>query len=363
MSKIVSGKRRKFKVTPGKIVILVSSIMVLGVLMYFGFGFLNEYKAHAAQKKHEEEIYVSAVNLLNEAVEQINSGTATIDTMEKCLEAVKIDPTLPDCYTVINGVSKATVKKSDNSDFDYSKYLKVLDEMITLCQETDNTELKVELLNYAVPTFERSSFEVKDLMTYQNLINEVLSMGPCSEMESMHECIKSAMENLDYFEEAFDIFESGDFEPIMDFVHSDEYKSIRDTFLNGENTFWAGETYIPVSREKMFFMYDETKGYSYSFANFEENPQNCGVINIWAAIAEDSGIQRLALSYEPASQGEYYPHTEYDVTYMYGNVKIKNSYIPQMNFHLETKVRTEDGEHTTLIGDWGGASEWIEEYD
>ena len=77
----------------------------------------------------------------------------------------------------------------------------------------------------------------------------------------------------------------------------------------------------------------------------------------------DNGVQRSSLTYEPAKEGEsYYPHTEYVISYMCSNVQRANGYVSDMNYHFETRVHTEAGTSTTMIGDWGGPYQWQKTY-
>lgn len=57
-------------------------------------------------------------------------------------------------------------------------------------------------------------------------------------------------------------------------------------------------------------------------------------------------------------QEDYYPHTTFEVIYLYSNVKINGELVPKMNYRFETRVATKEGTTTQLIGDWGGANEW-----
>lgn len=128
--------------------------------------------------------------------------------------------------------------------------------------------------------------------------------------------------------------------------------------MAGTVEYWSGQTYIPVSREKMKLM--NTEGaWKFAFADFEEYPQTEGVVNLWAAIQQDDGVQRICISYEPkADQDDYYPHTTLEFIYLYSNVKINGELVPEMNYRFETRVATKEGTTTQLIGDWGGANEW-----
>ncbi len=39
-----------------------------------------------------------------------------------------------------------------------------------------------------------------------------------------------------------------------------------------------------------------------------------------------------------------------------------NGYVSDMNYHFETRVHTEEGTSTTMIGDWGGPYQWQKTY-
>lgn len=87
------------------------------------------------------------------------------------------------------------------------------------------------------------------------------------------------------------------------------------------------------------------------------------MINIWGTKQQDAGVPRVCISYEPASQnGTYFPHTIYEFVYLYSNVKIGGNFVPQMNYRFETRVETEEGTTSQLIGDWGGEHQWEMEY-
>ncbi len=103
--------------------------------------------------------------------------------------------------------------------------------------------------------------------------------------------------------------------------------------------------------------------WSFAFADFDQCPETRGVVKVWGAKQEDAGVQRLCISYEPASEGgEYYPHITYEFVYLYSNVKIGGEYVPQMNYRFETRVATPEGTTSELVGDWGGEHEWTTEY-
>lgn len=134
----------------------------------------------------------------------------------------------------------------------------------------------------------------------------------------------------------------------------DSYLQIRDAFINGTMQYWDGATYIPVSREYVIIKWKDGKC-SFSFPNYDDNENTAGVITVWGNEMLDNGVQRSSITYEPAKDGEnYYPHTEYIISYMCSNVQKETSFDYAMNYHFETRVLTEEGMTTTMIGDWGG---------
>ena len=174
--------------------------------------------------------------------------------------------------------------------------------------------------------------------------------------------MQKAQEAQKLFANAFEIFRSGSFEPIKEFMNSEEYLAIRDAFMNGTMEYWKGATYIPVNCDKMKILYADGS-YQFAFADFKECGNRSDVINIWTAKQEDAGVQRICISYEPSSEnGEYFPHTVYEFIYLYSNVKINGEYVPQMNYRFETRVENPEGTVTELIGDWGGEHEWTTEF-
>ena len=98
---------------------------------------------------------------------------------------------------------------------------------------------------------------LENLQDYQNLLSRILEAGENDAVKELAACTDKAIAMQDFFGEAFTIFESGDFAPIKEFMNKEEYISIRDEFMNGTMEYWSGETYIPVSREKMKFVNED----------------------------------------------------------------------------------------------------------
>lgn len=309
------------------------------------------------------------VYLLNDAVADINAGQCTYDTWSKVMLAVETDPDNAEGYKLLDACYGRLLMGEESGLFCetetgciYEDYIEHMDRMLALYDSTGKEELKAEILKYAQPQFSTLALDIQHLTDYQAFLERVSGLGSEESLSRLLACVSKAAWAQDTFAEAFAIFDSGDFAPIKDFMQSEDYITIRDQFMDGTMEYWSGKTYIPVSREKVKFT--QTDGaWSFEFAGFDEYPETAGVIKVWSAQQEDAGIQRLCISYEPASEnGEYYPHTTYEFVYLYSNVKIRGEYVPQMNYRFETRIATEEGTVSELIGDWGGEHEWNMEY-
>lgn len=323
---------------------------------------------------HDESLlqYYCTV-MLNEAVADINSQNCTLKTLDKCISVLEKDADNSDAYNLLDACYErlfmGEAKQEGllcNAQMDnqcgFVTYRNLMLRLLLVYEANPSEKLKAEIIKYAVPGDALIWMDVEHLTEYQELLTKITGIGSDEQIMQLTACVEKALNVQKLFKEAFAIFESEDFAPIRDFMNKEEYISIRDEFIAGTMEYWYGETYIPVSREKLKFIHTEN-GWMFAFMGYEEGESLNSVINVWGAKQEDAGVQRLCISYEPASAtGEYYPHTTYEFIYLYSNVEIDGSYVPQMNYRFETRVATPEGTTTDLIGDWGGEHEWETEF-
>lgn len=311
--------------------------------------------------------------LLNEAVADINSQSCTLETLDKCISVLEKDSENEDAYKLLDVCYERLFGESPEQEgllcnvtaggsCGYQMYQDMMLRLLLTYEKMPSDRLKAEIVKLAVPGKDTVFMDVAHLQEYHDLLVRVEEAEKSSETEALLSCTEKAMEVQNFFEKAFAIFESDDVTPIKEFMNDEAYLSIRDAFIEGTMEYWDGKTYIPVSREKMKFVKGES-GWKFAFLDYEEYPETKGIINVWGTKHEDAGVQRVCISYEPASEnGEYYPHTTYEVIYLYSNVQIGREYVPQMNYRFETRVATPEGTTTQLIGDWGGEHEWTTEF-
>lgn len=311
--------------------------------------------------------------LLNEAVADINSQSCTLETLDKCISVLEKEPENKDGYKLFDVCYERLFGEAPEQEgllcntvtgesCGYRRYQDMLLRLLLTYEETPSDALKAEIIKLAAPGKDTFFLDVAHLQEYHELLKKVEGIEKNSGITELLACTEKAAEVQSFFKEAFTIFESGDFAPIKEFMNTEAYLSMRDEFIEGTMEYWEGKTYIPVSREKMKLIKGEN-GWKFAFLDYEEYPETKGIINVWGTKYEDAGVQRVCISYEPASaDGEYYPHTTYEFTYLYSNVQIGREYVPQMNYRFETRVATPEGTNTQLIGDWGGAHEWRTEF-
>lgn len=306
------------------------------------------------------------VYMLNDAISEINAENCSFETLDKCLTVLETCPDDQDVYSPLDACYEWLIHPENESLFtsqsgdetSFEQYQDALQRMIQVYQQSPSDTLKEEIIKYATVDRELLWLDVPKLADYQELLALVETIGTNDSISSLVACLEKAAWAQEYFSTAFTIFESGEYAPIRDFIQEDTYVSLRDQFMDGTSEYWSGQTYIPISREKMKLMYTD-EGWTFAFASFEEYPQTEGVVNLWAAIQQDDGVQRICISYEPkATQEDYYPHTTLEFIYLYSNVTINGELVPKMNYRFETRVATEEGTTTQLIGDWGGDNEW-----
>ncbi len=324
--------------------------------------------------------------ILNEAVDAMNTRKADMNTVLSIVSVLSDDAANKDAIELLDAAysrifqdaysysadalfrsDSATYSSAEGSAvFTYDQYESFVKELMAVYQASPSDELKEVILKYATPGDISFTLNYENVSSYQALLESLeSSVGEADNISSMKACLVNAQEVQDIFAEIFTQLDVGNVDELRNFVVSDKYLALRDIFLNNEETPQENTTYVPISREAIILNNNEGQ-WSYRFLNFEENPTTQGVITLWANFFEDDGIQRNSISYEPAMiEDNYYPHTKYDVTYLYSYITSGTATkVPKMNYRLSTTVTLQDGEENeTIVGDWGGPNEWTMDID
>ena len=319
--------------------------------------------------------------ILNEAVDAMNTNKADLNTVLSIVSVLSDDNSSTDAIELLNSAysrvfsdaysydvdaifrSDSATYSAENgtATFSFGEYEAFVKELMGIYESAPSDELKEVILKYATPGDISFTLNCSDIEAYKELLGSIESkVGSNDSLASMKACLENSIEVQGIFADIFTQLDVGNVDELRNFVVSDEYINLRNIFLNKEETPQENTTYVAISREAVILNNTDGK-WSYRFLNFEENPTTAGVITLWANFFEDDGIQRNAISYEPASvEDNYYPHTKYSVTYLYSYITSGNSTkVAKMNYRLSTLITSQDGEETeTIVGDWGGPNEW-----
>ena len=319
--------------------------------------------------------------ILNEAVDQMNAQNTDMNTITSILSVLLEDNANKDATELLDAAysrvfvdsysynadaffrSDSATYSSENgsSVYSYEEYESFIKELLKVYEGAPSQELGSVIRKYATTGLDSFTLGYDKVPAYEELIQSVENtVGADEELTSFKACLSNAQEVLAVFSDIFVQLDVGNVDELRPFIVSDEFINLRNVFLHNEETPQENTIYVPISREAII-LNNKDGVWSYRFLNFEENPTTKGVITVWANYFEDDGIQRNAISYEPASlEDSFYPHTKYSVTYLYSYITSgKSTKVAKMNYRLSTTIYLQDGEESeTVVGDWGGPDEW-----
>lgn len=312
--------------------------------------------------------------ILNEAVAQINEKRCSLETVDKCIQVLQLIPDNEDALSLLGTCYERLYTGSDEDNkFDgfmsgsiadnsqYNDYEKELRAMLKLYKDTKSKEIGNLLAEYAIIDTEYVYLDVDHLTDYHKLLEDINSAVPDKNVEELANCLADAIKAQEDFAGIFTEFAQGNYESAKEFIVSDTYVQLRDSFINGENKYWEGASAIPINQEKMS-IHKSKEDFKFFWLGYDDYDNSQGVITVWGSRQLDDGVQRTTISYEPAGKnGEYYPHMEYVISYEYSNV-LENGTDVKMNYRFNTITTTEEGTETEAVGDWGGEHEWRTSY-
>ena len=348
----------------------------------------------------ESLLHYYCVVILNEAVAQINEKECSTKTIDKCLSVLQIENDNEDALNLLNtcydrlyigdeknnifklflyenaiknislndifvdGISLDDDFEGDNIEDDaspYENYENQLRTLLSLYEETGSDTLRNIIAEYAVIDIEYIYLNDNYLTKYHKLLEDVYAAVSDKAVGELIECLSQAIKTQEDFADIFTEFAQGNYESAKEFIVSDTYVQIRDSFINGDSGYWEGNASIPINQEQLV-IHKTQDGFRFFWPDYNEFDNTKGVITVWGSRQLDDGVQRTTISYEPASQNEeYYPHVEYVISYENSNV-LKNGTDVQLNYRFNTTTTTEEGAQTVAIGDWGGEHEWTSNY-
>lgn len=330
------------------------------------------------ENTHDESLlqYYCTV-ILNEAVAEINGNTCTFETIGKIISVLQQDSGNTDAiglmYTAYDYLMLGIEEKNQASLFfdgssqdevcEFEAYEQIMNQLFTLYETNASEEIKGIVSRYGLMDVEELIISRQHIDTYKQLLEKANTLEETSERNALLACMNKEAEIQNIFADMFVQFDSGNYEAAKDFIVTETYTRIRDEFINQTMEYWSGATYIPVAREYAIFKKADNGAWSFTYPSFADYEDTAGIITVMGNRMTDEGVQRSSIAYEPAKEATgYYPHKEYTISYMNSNVQKNNSFVTEMNYHLETKTWTEEGMTTVMIGDWGGPYQWQKTY-
>lgn len=300
--------------------------------------------------------------LLNEAVAEINDDRISLETVEKIEAVLEQDMLEEDAMEVLETACGRLKEQIESGSLDFASFREIANNLSDFYASTGLEGMAEIISGFGWLSLEEIKLPMEYVDDYLGILEKADSLGEMPERSDMIACLYKVKEIQAQFADIFARMDEENYEAAKDFIVTDGYLQLRDAFISGTMEYWEGSTYIPVSREYVILKQKDGKC-SFSFPDYEETEGRTGIITVWGNKMTDNGVQRSSLTYEPAREGEsYYPHTEYVISYMCSNVQRANGYVSDMNYHFETRVHTETGTSTTMIGDWGGPYQWQKTY-
>lgn len=342
-------------------------------------------EAHAKQilyegwenTQDESLLQYYCTTILNEAVGEINDNNCTLDTIEKIVSVLEQDMANQDAQELMDtayGRYMESVREQNNTELFYDaaeggetcsfgKYEQILSRLFALYDVSGSDEIKNIISKYALVNAPELKISRQHVEAYRQLLEKANALSAADERNELLACMNKELEIQNLFADLFVQFDAGNFEAAKEFIVTDTYTQLRDAFINQTMEYWNGATYIPVAREYVIFKKTDAGSWIFEYPTFADNENTAGIITVSGNKMTDEGVQRSSIAYEPAKESaDYYPHTEYTISYMFSNVQKKNSFKAEMNYHLETRTWTEEGLTTVMIGDWGGPYQWEKTY-
>ena len=326
------------------------------------------------QTQDEDLLHYYCIEVHNEAVGEVNEGNGTLATVDKFIQVLELEADNEDTLTALLAcydhlfqvVDEETVcRQFFDEDIsqdicEYKEYEQLLRRLLAVYEDNPSDGLREVIAKYALIDMPYVWISIPHVDAYTVLLEDINDIVKDSDITETLACLARASEVEEYFNVAFEEFETGEFAYARVLVTDESYQQIRDDFIEGDSGCWEGSVYIPVNKEQLVLHREDGK-IKFFFPDGGDYMNRYGIIKVWGTKQEDDGVQRSVISYEPVQEEGEDP-IEYTVQYLYSNVKINGVYVPQMNYRFDTKVTTEDGITTNAIGDWGGDHEWEIDY-
>lgn len=306
--------------------------------------------------------------ILNDVVARINGRIVDFSSAERCLDVLELMPGSTDALSVLTSCADLLLVQEEKSTLmldgldgssNFAQYETLMERIYGLA-EGSQTDLSAAIEKFAVMNAQEIYLSLAHAESYREILNKAVGYG-VTEAQELLACLDKQAQISEYFAPMFEDFEAENYKAAKQFIVTDEYEEVRDAFIDGSMEYWYGNTYIPVTKEAIYFL---KKDDSWMFAFVEDDTlaQPTGTIRVLGQKMRDLGVQRSAIEYVPAyDPADYYPHVEYEIVYwntMVSGIATDNTnVVSRMNYRFAEKIYNADGMEANMIYDWGGSNE------
>lgn len=306
--------------------------------------------------------------ILNDVVAKINEKTVDFASAGRCLDVLELMPESGDALSVLTSCANLLLVQEDKSmvmldgldgSSDFAQYEALMKRIFDLAAG-GQTDLSGVIDKFAVMDAQEIYLSLDHAQSYREILNSAAGYG-VTEAAELLSCLDKQEEISEYFAPMFEDFEAENYKAAKEFIVTDEYEAVRDAFINGTMDCWYGNTYIPVTKEAIYFL-KEDESWMFAFVEDDTLAQPTGTIRVLGQKMRDLGVQRSAIEYVPAyDPADYYPHIEYEIVYwntMVSGIATDNTnVVSRMNYRFAEKIYNADGMEANMIYDWGGSNE------
>ena len=242
---------------------------------------------HQGYETTQSEILLQnyCATVLNSVVEHVNEKTAGLDDIRSCLTVLESDPDNESVRSVLeNCVQQVTVQEDTASlmldeldgTSDFDEYADVAEKLLGLA-EKDNSYQEAAY-RFIIPKAQKIYLSLSHRDSWKELVERAQALGD-AEADGILACLSKQQEISDYFAPMFEAFEQEGYEAARNFIVTDQYKAIRDAFINRTMEYWTGNTYVPVTKEAIVFLLTDD-GWKFSFVEDDSLAQPSGTIRV-----------------------------------------------------------------------------------
>lgn len=309
-----------------------------------------------------------AVTVLNDVVEQINDGNISYATAQRCLDVLEQVPAETQAVDLLTACADRLLQTDEQSfvlldgldgSSGFPEYQAFVSQLLAAAQKDPALYLPA-VEAYCTFPVQEVYMSLSHAADFRKILEQADALG-ASEAEELLACLDKQSGISDYFAPMFENFEIGNFEAAKSFIVSEEYKVIRDSFIEGVMDRWYGYSYVPVTKEAIVFLQTEN-GRMFSYVEDSALVNPTGTIRVLGQTMKDMGVQRTGIEYVPAyDPAFYYPHTEYEIIYwntmVTGDATVHSTVVSRMNYRFAEKIFLADRTESNMIYDWGGPNE------